>query len=95
MEPRRSRSQILNILTIIFVTIGTVMELLYIQVVGVLVVSLGVVFGVVSLVDKQKHSKWIFLFAIISWVALIGLLLFDLFVPGYWLTFFINLHDLV
>jgi hypothetical protein len=84
MEPKKSRSQILNILTIIFVTIGVVVDLLYVRYVGILITSFGVVFGVVSLVDKQKHSKWIFLFAIISWLTLIAIIVYDLIVVDKW-----------
>ena len=47
---------------------------------GIFITSIGIVFGIISLIKKQKYSGWVLLFGIFSWMVEVSIWVYDVLV---------------
>ncbi len=80
MSSENSDTQILNIISIIIVILGIICWFAVFRMFGIFITSIGIVFGIISLIKKQKYSGWVFLFGIISWMAEVSVWVYDVLV---------------
>lgn len=68
MSLKDSDSQLSNIISIIIVILGIIIWFFF-RMGGIFITSIGIVFGIISLIQKQKYSGWVLLFGIFSWMV--------------------------
>ncbi len=78
MSSKDSDSQLSNIISIIIVILGIIIWFLF-RMGGIFITSIGIVFGIISLIQKQKYSGWVLLFGIFSWIVEVSVWLYDIF----------------
>ena len=86
MSSKNSDSQISNIISIITVILGIILWFFF-RMGGIFITSIGIVFGIISLIQKQKYSGWVLLFGIISWIAEVSIWVYDILVESGWNNF--------
>ena len=78
MSSEDSDTQIFNIISIIIVFIGILCWFGVFRMFGIFITSIGIVFGLISLIKKQKYSGWVLLFGIISWMVEVSIWVYDI-----------------
>ena len=76
MSLKDSDSQLSNIISIIIVILGIIIWFFF-RMGGIFITSIGIVFGIISLIHKQKYSGWVLLFGIFSWMVEVSTWVYD------------------
>jgi len=79
MSSEDNDSQIFNIISIIIVILGIIIWFLF-RMGGIFITSIGIVFGIISLIKKEKYSGWVLLFGIFSWMVEVSIWVYDVLV---------------
>ncbi len=76
MSLKDSDSKLSNIISIIIVILGIIIWFFF-RMGGIFITSIGIVFGIISLIQKQKYSGWVLLFGIFSWTVEVSIWVYD------------------